>query len=172
MISWTDFDPVCPTHKCITQSQRVKDNEEIPQLGNASRSLLMWEVLSGITWMMPSPTQSANKCMNKKESGLRLWNMVVQSTLCKKNLFQSKNIERGEIRGKHGKSKNTLRQEIEKKIKIKSSPIYINYIPTVIFEEKKDLRVVHQTGGKWFIHGPKHHKEKQLQSLELPCWLS
>ena len=24
----------------------------------------------------------------------------------------------------------------------------------------------------WFIHGPKHHKENQLLSLELSCWVS
>ena len=24
-------------------------------------------------------------------------------------------------------------------------------------------------GGKWLIHGTKHHKDNQLQSLELPC---
>ena len=24
------------------------------------------------------------------------------------------------------------------------------------------------TGGKWFIHGAKRHKDNQLQSLELP----
>ena len=26
-----------------------------------------------------------------------------------------------------------------------------------------------QRGGKWFIHGTKHRKDNQLQSLELPC---
>ena len=26
-----------------------------------------------------------------------------------------------------------------------------------------------QTGGKWLIHGTKHHKDIQMQSLELPC---
>ena len=24
-------------------------------------------------------------------------------------------------------------------------------------------------GGRWLIHGTKHHKDNQLQSLELPC---
>ena len=25
------------------------------------------------------------------------------------------------------------------------------------------------TGGKWLIHGTKHHKDNQLQSLKFPC---
>ena len=29
----------------------------------------------------------------------------------------------------------------------------------------------HHTGDNWFIHGHKRHKENQLQSLELICWL-
>ena len=28
------------------------------------------------------------------------------------------------------------------------------------------------TGGKWLIHGTNHHKDNQLQSLELPCKIS
>ena len=27
-------------------------------------------------------------------------------------------------------------------------------------------------GGKWLIHGTKHHKDNQLQSLQLPCKIS
>ena len=35
---------------------------------------------------------------------------------------------------------------------------------------KLDSQKVDQhTGGKWLIHGTKHHKDNQLQSLELPC---
>ena len=35
---------------------------------------------------------------------------------------------------------------------------------------KLDFQKVDQhTGGKWLIHGTKHHKENQLQSLQLPC---
>ena len=34
--------------------------------------------------------------------------------------------------------------------------------------QKVDLH----TGGKWSIHGTKHHKDNQLQSLELPCRIS
>ena len=34
--------------------------------------------------------------------------------------------------------------------------------------QKVDLH----TGGKLFIHGIKHHKDNQLQSLELPCIIS
>ena len=30
----------------------------------------------------------------------------------------------------------------------------------------------YHAGGKWFIHGPKHHKENQLLSLKHHCWLS
>ena len=37
---------------------------------------------------------------NKKESKLRLWNMLLQCTWYKKTLFQIKNIERGKITGK------------------------------------------------------------------------
>ena len=29
-----------------------------------------------------------------------------------------------------------------------------------------------QTGGKWLVHGTKHHKDNQLHSLELPCRIS
>ena len=35
---------------------------------------------------------------------------------------------------------------------------------------KLDFQKVDQhTGGKWLIHGTKHRKDNQLQSLELPC---
>ena len=35
---------------------------------------------------------------------------------------------------------------------------------------KLDFQKVDQhTGGKWLIHGAKHRKDNQLQSLELPC---
>ena len=38
---------------------------------------------------------------------------------------------------------------------------------------KVDFQKVDQlTGGKWFIHGTKHRKDNQLQSLELPCRIS
>ena len=30
-------------------------------------------------------------------------------------------------------------------------------------------KVVQHTGGQWLIHGTKHHKDNQLQSLELPA---
>ena len=33
-------------------------------------------------------------------------------------------------------------------------------------------KVDYHAGGKWFIHGPKRHKENQLLSLKHPCWLS
>ena len=31
------------------------------------------------------------------------------------------------------------------------------------------LKVEQHTGGKWLIHSTKHHKDNQLQSLELHC---
>ena len=38
---------------------------------------------------------------------------------------------------------------------------------------KLDSQKVDQhTGGKWLIHGTKHRKDNQLQSLELPCRIS
>ena len=38
---------------------------------------------------------------------------------------------------------------------------------------KLDFQKVDQdTGGKWWIHGTKHRKDNQLQSLELPCRIS
>ena len=36
-----------------------------------------------------------------------------------------------------------------------------------------NLKLDHHTGGKWFIHNPKDHKENQLLGLEHHlCWLS
>ena len=38
---------------------------------------------------------------------------------------------------------------------------------------KLDFQKVDQNiEGKWLIHGTKHHKDNQLQSLELPCRIS
>ena len=38
---------------------------------------------------------------------------------------------------------------------------------------KLDFQQMEQhTGGNRFIHGTKHHKDNQLQSLELPCRIS
>ena len=35
---------------------------------------------------------------------------------------------------------------------------------------KPDFQKVDQhPGGKWLVHAPKHHKDNQLQSPELPC---
>ena len=34
------------------------------------------------------------------------------------------------------------------------------------------LKVDQHTGGKWLIHGTKHRKDNQSQSLELPCRIS
>ena len=33
-------------------------------------------------------------------------------------------------------------------------------------------KVDQHTGGKWLIHGTKHRKDNQLQSLELSCRIS
>ena len=30
-------------------------------------------------------------------------------------------------------------------------------------------KVDQHTGGKWLIHGTKHHKDNQLQRQEFPC---
>ena len=41
------------------------------------------------------------------------------------------------------------------------------------YHSKLDFQKVDQhTGGKWLIHITKHHKDNQLQSLELPCRIS
>ena len=41
------------------------------------------------------------------------------------------------------------------------------------FHFKLDFQTVNQrTGVNWLVHGPKHHKDKQLQSPELPCGVS
>ena len=38
---------------------------------------------------------------------------------------------------------------------------------------KLDFQKMNQhTEGKWLIHGTKHHKDNQLQSVELPCRIS
>ena len=34
------------------------------------------------------------------------------------------------------------------------------------------LKMDQHIGGKWLIHGTKHRKDNQLQSLELPCRIS
>ena len=33
-------------------------------------------------------------------------------------------------------------------------------------------KVDQHTGGNWLVHGTKHHKDNQFQSLELPCRIS
>ena len=35
-----------------------------------------------------------------------------------------------------------------------------------------NLQMHYHTGGKWLIHGTKHHKDNQLQCLELPFKIS
>ena len=38
---------------------------------------------------------------------------------------------------------------------------------------KLDFQKVDQyTGGKWLIHRTQHHKDNQMQSMELPCGIS
>ena len=38
---------------------------------------------------------------------------------------------------------------------------------------KRDFRTVDQhAAGKWVIHGPKHRKDNQLNTLELHCRIS
>ena len=41
------------------------------------------------------------------------------------------------------------------------------------FNFKLNFQKVDQhPGGKWLIHGTKRREDNQLQSLELPCWIS
>ena len=47
----------------------------------------------------------------------------------------------------------------------------ILYSHTDCYFENINLKVDHQTGGKWFIPGSKHGKGHELLSLE-PAWLS
>ena len=53
-----------------------------------------------------------------------------------------------------------------------------NYVTTQTadFEQNgqyvlSNIRVRYNRWGMWFIHGTKHHKGNQLQSLKLPCRL-
>ena len=51
-------------------------------------------------------------------------------------------------------------------------PLCQTYKPT-IYHFKLDFQIMDQhTGGKCLIHGTKHRKDNQLQSLELPCRIS
>ena len=47
------------------------------------------------------------------------------------------------------------------------SNLQIHYHFKIDFQE-----VDHFTGGKWLIHATTHHKDNQLESLELPCRIS
>ena len=58
---------------------------------------------------------------------------------------------------------------IKSRNQLKSYLLFQNYSPTVILKSM-NLKVDHQTGGKWFIHGPKDHKKNQLLSPEYSCW--
>ena len=51
----------------------------------------------------------------------------------------------------------------------------LSFMPTLQthYHFKPDFQKVdHYIGGKWLIHGTRRHKDNQLQSLELPCWIS
>ena len=54
------------------------------------------------------------------------------------------------------------------KKKKKCLPLCQTYKPTIILNQKVDQH----TGGKWLIHGTKHRKDNQWQSLELSCRIS
>ena len=58
----------------------------------------------------------------------------------------------------------------DKKSADKPSPQYQTYTLIVIFESKPK-KVEHHAGGKWLIHGPRRHKENQLQNPKPSCWL-
>ena len=53
----------------------------------------------------------------------------------------------------------------------RQSPLCLIYITKkLLLSFKTDFRKVDQhTGGKWLIHGTKHHKDNQSQSPEHPC---
>ena len=45
-------------------------------------------------------------------------------------------------------------------------------LQTYYYFELDFQNVDQHTGGKWLIHGTKHHKDNQLQRLELPWRIS
>ena len=54
---------------------------------------------------------------------------------------------------------------------IKNNKKVVPTLQTYYF--KLDFQKVDQhTGGKWLIHGTKHRKDNQLESLERPCRIS
>ena len=77
-------------------------------------------------------------------------------------LYRGKVADKTWIMYKHTKSKTRNWWK-------KSSPLRQNYTPPIILKNT-DPKLDHNTGGKWFNHGPKRSKENQLQSLELSCW--
>ena len=49
----------------------------------------------------------------------------------------------------------------------------MSHIQTYYHHFQLDFQKVDQhTGDKWLLHGTKHQKDDQLQSLELPCRIS
>ena len=102
---------------------------------------------------------------NQKDSKL-LWNMAVQR-IWYKMLFQNKTNRKKKQQAKFNvQKKKNGKESIEN-----SSSLCQPYTPTVILNNI-NLQVDHHTGGRWFIHGSKPHKENQLQSLENYCWWS
>ena len=100
--------------------------------------------------------------------------LYIKSTLYEKYVISELN-SRGRTNNRQnlGNLIKTLRQEIDKRKYYKEN--ILHYTTTtfqLLFYKTKYPNVDHHTRGKWFIHGPKRRKKKQLQSLELPCWLS
>ena len=42
----------------------------------------------------------------------------------------------------------------------------------ISFQTRFQKKMDQHTGGKWLIHGTKHRKDNQVQSLEQPCGIS
>ena len=58
---------------------------------------------------------------------------------------------------------------------IENNEKHVHYakLTNPLYDFKLDFqKVEQQTGGKWLIHGTKHHKGIQLQSLEHPFRIS
>ena len=47
------------------------------------------------------------------------------------------------------------------------SNVQTNYRSILDFQ-----KMAQHTGGKWLIHGTKHHKDDQLQGMAFPCRIS
>ena len=94
--------------------------------------------------------------------------MTVQSTWYKKRFFFQREIiwEVNNRRNMGNVRRHEQKQEINRK--------FLSNVPNPYTKCRLNTwtKVDYHTGGKWFVHCPKHHKENQLLSLEHPCRLS